>query len=221
MYTHILLLAAEKILAKWQDAVDYWSGREETAFWSRVAVPSSDKGQIDLMYHVHFFDLIFFDGQLARWITVEWDDIIKGIGVCQTGGYVKGAHIGIKPVRLPNGQLDYNEILNILLHEMVHALRCLGMSADFESLYDQAHRLGFSGHGPMFREMGSIIQLLANKLLFHKKQAEPQALYVHMDRKHPFHGIWMCVRMGLRTNWSYGLLDNCIPQSWVGGRIST
>ncbi|KAL8768052.1 MAG: hypothetical protein Q9209_005595 [Squamulea sp. 1 TL-2023] len=217
MYTHILLLTPEKILAKWQYAVNSWNEREEKAFWSRVAVPSSDEYQISLMYHVHFFDLVFFDGQLARWITVEWDDNIKAFGDCRTGGYGDGAHIRIKPVKLSNGGLDYNEILNTLLHETLHALRCLEMLADYESPHNRIHRLGFSGHGPMFREMGAIIQGLANKLLFHKKQADPSAPYVAYGSETPI--AWNLDVCAYGTShklelWTIGQIDPSSLGGW-------
>ncbi|KAI4258569.1 MAG: hypothetical protein L6R42_005022 [Xanthoria sp. 1 TBL-2021] len=179
MHVHIMGLTSAKILAKWQHAVDLWNKREEVAFrlWSKK--PLLDRNKINLWYHMFVFDVLFFNGQLHRWIRIEWDEKINGEGECAAKQNRK-ARIKIFPQKLPNGEYDYSAIIDTLFHEMLHAMDSLVMPEGSTDPSERVHILGFTGHGPAFRAMGARIQDLANELLF-KREVFGQTLSPNLN----------------------------------------
>lgn len=52
-----------------------------------------------------------------------------------------------------------------MLHEMIHAIECLGVPGDKRVNKSVVHGFGFTGHGPTFREIGRNVQRFVSSML--------------------------------------------------------
>ncbi|KAL8673798.1 MAG: hypothetical protein Q9168_001810 [Polycauliona sp. 1 TL-2023] len=157
MYHHIMGLSRSKVSANWEDVIRLWN--EQEGKWRRARVTEPN-----LYTHMLFFDMIFFERQLQRRITLEWDNTLVGEhGVCTTQPHTGISKIAIRP-RGIDCWYDRNHILGTLLHEMLHVVEELPQAAGCESTALAMHQMGF-GHGPMWRKMATRIQFLADGLL--------------------------------------------------------
>ncbi|KAL9001045.1 MAG: hypothetical protein Q9169_000529 [Polycauliona sp. 2 TL-2023] len=196
MQSHIMSLTPSIVLAQWNDVVELRNMRERADVSKQDAEADAAKADASeqdasgqnaakqdaskpstapikpLLYsHMFILDRLFFRGNLERWITLEWDDTMVGrTGYTMIWPNVPYARMRICPTKLPDGGYDRDDILETLLHEMLHVVERLPGNAGRTDPLTQVHQMGFSGHGPMWRAMAAKIESLANGLLYRKSR---------------------------------------------------
>lgn len=130
-----------------------------------------------------FYDQAFFNGALDGKVLLEWSDkMTQCAGLCYLTDYRKSSGLGLFcTVRLSKPLLKYrsvNELLETLLHELIHAF--LFVTKDRRS-----RDIGDDGHGPDFIEkMLEINEVTGLRLsVYHTFSNE-----VDQARKH----VWLC-----------------------------
>ncbi|KAL8808223.1 MAG: hypothetical protein Q9182_000287 [Xanthomendoza sp. 2 TL-2023] len=169
LYQHIIDLAGCRSLTPAERAA-----ASEFQWIRAIAVRSgssmiNDDGPYDLDYYLRLLITIFFGDSIQDQLDIKWnEDLAKLRLVGRTEIRIelqKGTGlIEIVPRKLDGkNQYDDCNIFGTLLHELNHAIRVLPGEPCDRGIF--VHTIGLSGHGPMFRSFGCLLQEAAQRIL--------------------------------------------------------
>lgn len=118
------------------------------------------------------YDKMYFQGELIKLTTLEWSEkMTRCAGIC----YYKNGIITIRLSRLLLQFRPFSDIINTLLHEMIHAYLFSSTKNFHLSVLNR------SGHGPEFQNMAKLINdhSGSNITIFHSFHDEVQYYQIY------------------------------------------